>query len=92
MTNRQSGRTLQQMEQAPQNAIFIWPNSRLDYPRNLAKRIGRADLVIISREQISQQYFRGRRVTGVILGHAVEKLTELEIDELSRVILKKEEK
>lgn len=45
---RGSGRTTAQMRRAPANAVFIWCNVHLDYPRRLAKRLGRDDLTVVS--------------------------------------------
>jgi len=50
--NRQSGITTRQMLEAPENAIYVWPNSKLDYPNDLAKYLGRFDLTIISYTSI----------------------------------------
>jgi len=44
---RGTGRTSAQMREAPADATFVWCNGHLDYPRILAKRLGRDDLVIV---------------------------------------------
>ena len=46
---RGTGRTTKQMQDAPQGAIFVWCNNRASYARELARKIGRADLQIEPR-------------------------------------------
>ena len=67
---RQTGETTRQMEAAPQGAIFVWVNSRLDYTKALAKKLGRDDLEVVSPEWLSSDSWRGRTLTGVIVDHA----------------------
>jgi hypothetical protein len=45
---RGSGTTSSQIKNAPQNAYFVWRNSHLSYPRQLAVEHGRTDLTIIT--------------------------------------------
>jgi hypothetical protein len=45
---RRIGNTTKQMTQAPPSAAFVWRNEHLNYPRDLAKYLGRDDLLIIS--------------------------------------------
>jgi hypothetical protein len=47
-SDRGTGTTTRQIEAAPPNAIFVWCNRRLEYPRSLAGSIGRNDLRIVS--------------------------------------------
>lgn len=42
------GRTADAMAEADQGAIYVWCNSRLAYPRDLAKHLDRGDLRIVS--------------------------------------------
>jgi hypothetical protein len=46
--DRQSGATAAQMKDAPRDAIYIWVNNKLAYPRALARLLGREDLDIRS--------------------------------------------
>lgn len=67
---RLSGSTTRQMEDAPQNAIFIWCNSDTYYPKRLAEKLGRKDLRIKSPDWLDYGW-RGLYLSGVILDHAV---------------------
>lgn len=49
-TDRQTGRTSEQLATAPPGALFIWCNGHLDYPRALALKLGRDDLRVLSPE------------------------------------------
>lgn len=66
-----TGRTTRQMQTAPQGALYVWHNVRLGFPRNLARELGRTDLVIVSPLWLSngQQWF-GRVWPGVVVDHA----------------------
>jgi hypothetical protein len=46
--DRQTGRTTQQMIDAPPGAVFVWVSDDFSYPRQLAKKIGREYLLIKS--------------------------------------------
>jgi hypothetical protein len=49
---RQTGRTTNQMKEAPEGAIFIWVNAVLSYPKSLSKSLGREDLIIYSSKDL----------------------------------------
>lgn len=67
-----TGRTTRQMEAAPKGALFIWCNDSLDYPRDLARRICRTDLVIVGLSALENGActLRGRTFSGVGVDHA----------------------
>ncbi len=67
--DRGTGATTRQMRAAPQGALFVWVNSNLSYPRNLAADIGRADLRIVSPEGLQPSLY-GRRFPAVVIDHA----------------------
>lgn len=72
-----SGRTRKQMEKAPHNAVFVWPNGALRYPTDLAHSIGRSDLWIISPDRLRDRHrFYGRELGGVVLDHATRLSAE----------------
>jgi len=48
------GRTADAMSDAKQNAIYVWLNSRLGYPRDLAKFLDRGDLQIVSLSELER--------------------------------------
>ena len=68
---RQTGVTTRQMMEAPQGAIYVWPNSHLDYPRRLARHLDRLDLKIVSAGSVRFETVAGKRVT-MIVDHAAE--------------------
>lgn len=68
---RRSGRTTDQILTAPDNAIFIWCAFDVTYPKELAHQLGREDLTILGRQTLTTDYFRGKRISGLILDHAI---------------------
>jgi hypothetical protein len=70
---RGTGKTTRQMEAASQGAIFVWCNGQLSYPKNLAQKIGRSDLEIVSPSWLDGRVgYIGRKLSGVILDHAAD--------------------
>lgn len=65
-----SGKTTQQMQEAPYGALYIWVNGNISYPKALALHLGRGDLVIVSPTFIESGKWRGKEFTGVVLDHA----------------------
>jgi hypothetical protein len=47
VNTKQSGRTTQQMLDAPKGAYYVWLSQSLSYPRQLAQHLKRADLHIV---------------------------------------------
>lgn len=68
---RGSGRTTRQMLDAPKDAVFIWCNGILQYPRQLAVKHGRSDLHIVGPEWLEDYKYVGRPLTGVVVDHAL---------------------
>jgi hypothetical protein len=66
---RQTGVTTAQMTRAPQGAIYVWPNSNLNYPRRLADHLGRRDLKIVSAASVCFKMVVGMRVQ-MVADHA----------------------
>ena len=76
-TGRGTGRTTRQMENAPNEAIFIWCNQHLDYPKRLARELGREDLQIYSPGVLSDAHrFAGMEISGVVIDHAMPPPTD----------------
>jgi hypothetical protein len=72
------GTTTQQMRDAPHGALFIWPvDFSLDYPKRLARELGRIDIVVVSLGDLERPYakLQGRVWPAVVLDHAC-RLTE----------------
>ena len=69
---RQTGRTKQQMLNAPQGAVFVWVNHHIDYPRALAYNIDRRDLKIVAPSWLDQRNTRGHEFSGIVVDHAAD--------------------
>jgi len=67
-----TGITTRQMQQAPIGAIYVWVNNHLDYPRSLARDLGRSDLKIMSPNAVRLEKIRGKRGAAVVVDHATE--------------------
>jgi len=67
---RGTGKTTALMKAAPPDAVYIWCNSALEYPKQLAKKIGRADLRIVSPAWLSNRQWMGIELTGLVADHA----------------------
>lgn len=70
-SDRGTGRTTRQMQDAPRAAVFVWVNDHLDYPKQLAEKLGRADLEIVRPHWLSGGYWAGRELTGLVMDHAI---------------------
>ena len=70
MTDRQTGRTTKQMQDAPENAVFIWVNQHLAYPEMLAQGLGRDDLEIKPPSWLKERNTRAREFSGLVIDHA----------------------
>ena len=70
---RGTGITTKQMKEAPQDAVYIWANSDLHYPKRLAHELGRDDLKIERPSCLEdERFFRGWHPSAVVLDHAME--------------------
>lgn len=69
---RGTGRTTAQMKGALRGAVFVWVNHKLSYPRDLARKIGRDDLEIVSPDWLDRLGFAGRDLTDIVVDHAAE--------------------
>ena len=77
---RQTGRTTNQMLNAPSNSIYVWVNNHLDYPRRLAYRLGRSDLKIVRVDGLKDAVIGGHE--SVVIDHCAY------VDENIRSILR----
>lgn len=66
---RGSGKTRNQLLNAPREAVFVWANGHLDYPRRLAAQLGRSDIKIVSPDWVVDRRWVGTEMTAVILDH-----------------------
>jgi len=76
MHKRQTGRTTQQMQAAPQGAVFVWCNSHVDYPIALARALGRGDLAVYPLAWLEPINVIGRNLSGLVLDHATPLLSD----------------
>ena len=70
MSDRQTGRTTQQIADAPRGAVFVWCNSAIEYPRALAKKLGRDDVVVRPMSWLAPQNTDGHTFAAVVIDHA----------------------
>lgn len=71
--DRGTGRTSRQMQTAARGALFVWLNNHIDYPRHLAKKLGRDDLEIVRRGDLYPGHqLRGRTFTEIVIDHAAK--------------------
>jgi len=67
---RGGGFTKRQMEEAPKDAVYVWCNHCLDYPKHLARFIKREDLKIVPPDWITNERWQGQTLTGLVVDHA----------------------
>ena len=63
--------TAGQMQRAPRNAVYVWTDHHLNYPRQLAARLGREDLQIVSPSWLTQEKWIGQELSGIVTDHAI---------------------
>lgn len=78
---RGTGSTTKQIQDAPIGAVFVWCNAHVDYPKKLAKELGREDLKIVPRDWLDNRW-RGLELTAIVVDHAT-KLSDRECELLS---------
>jgi len=80
-SERQTGRTTEQMREAPRHAVYVWCNRHTDYPVELMRRLGRTDLVIVTPEKFC---FFSNHNTFIVVDHATV-LSEAQLEIVARV-------
>lgn len=72
---RRTGATTQQMREAPQGATFVWCNNGLDYPRKLARFLGRPDIDVRPLSALADDAYglRGLPPGLVVVDHAADR-------------------
>lgn len=70
LSGRGCGKTRQQLLDAPKGAVYVWPDGNTSYPTELAKKLGREDLRIVSPMWLTSGAWRGRRFSAIITDHA----------------------
>lgn len=70
------GNTTRQLRSAPQKAVFVWVNHSLHYPRDLARKLQREDIEIVSPDWLTDKRWAGREFSAIILDHAAHLTSE----------------
>ena len=68
-------KSVKQMQQAPQNAVYFWRNTEFLEAIRLAVTAGRDDLEIYGIDGLNNsqiEMFRGQRLSGVVVDHAAK--------------------
>lgn len=60
------------MLEAPIGAVYVWCNSRERYARDLARHLGRNDLVVQPRSWLQPLNVRGRQHEAIVVDHATD--------------------
>lgn len=82
---RGDGATTRQMQGAAKNALFVWVNSHFSYPRELAEKLGRDDLRIVSPSFFDNDRWRGQVFTEIVIDHAAY-LNDREFENYKRAL------
>lgn len=70
-TVRRAGKTTLQIRNAPQGAIFVWVNGHIEYPKAIARELGREDLDFKPLSWFRMENIAGRSGVKIVLDHAV---------------------
>lgn len=87
-SGRGTGSTTRQIQSAPKNATFVWCNEHFQYARDLARRLGREDVVVKPRSALSNHSLMGLNCA-VIVDHAlfdVKPVTAREYEALQYIL------
>lgn len=72
-SNRGTGRTTEQMKHAPYGAYYVWCNRHLNYPTDLARRLGRPDIRVVRPGWLRDGWQGVLLYPGdVVLDHAIQ--------------------
>jgi hypothetical protein len=77
---RGEGTTTKQIKNAPENAVFVWCNNHIEYPKRLALDLGREDVRVVRKDWILRpNNYKGMRLE-VVFDHAfkTERIRERE--------------
>lgn len=66
---RNDGTTTKQIKAATKSAVYVWSNTDLKYPIELAKSLNRSDLKIVSPYWLKDRRYLGLELTDIILDH-----------------------
>jgi hypothetical protein len=69
--SRGTGRTTQQILDAPHEAMFVWVHGAIGYPLRLAHKLGRDDLRIVGPDYFGAPGFTGGIPPAIVVDHAV---------------------
>jgi hypothetical protein len=74
---RGSGRTTQQLQAAARGSVFIWCSRDTHYPKMLAEKIGRSDLIIVGPSWLEHGWI-GVEISGLTIDHAAVEVLSAE--------------
>jgi hypothetical protein len=83
MTQRGTGRTTRQMQALRKGGYFVWLHSNIYYPRQLALKLGRGDIKIMSPEWVLNRRWEGLKLPDLVLDHAMHTVNFRNQSELS---------
>lgn len=69
---RGKGTTTAQMQNSPKGSVFVWVNGHLDYPKQLARKLQREDLRIVSPGWLADERWQGLEYPALVLDHACD--------------------
>lgn len=75
--HRGTGRTTQQMKAAPRFAVFVWCDRMLLYPKRLARKLGRNDLLIVSLQWVDATVLQSYSLP-VVVDHTARDMLSAE--------------
>lgn len=67
--SRRQGKTLTQIKEAPEGAIFIWCMNNTSYPEHLARKLRRKDLKIKPLDWLKKQNLEGKE--NIVCDHTI---------------------
>lgn len=68
---RGMGRTTAQIQALPKGGVFVWCNNKLEYPKLLAKKLGREDIHVVGPSWITNRDWRGMELKALEADHAI---------------------
>lgn len=78
-TDCQTGKTTQQLINAPKDSFFVWCNSDFHYPKQLCSKLNRPDIRLIGPSDIAYT-IRGLRVPVIIDHYAYHLVSDSDLD------------
>jgi hypothetical protein len=87
---RQTGRTTKQLQALKPNALFVWCNGHMVYPKLLAMHLGREDITIVQPDYVVSDKWKGLHFSEVVLDHAYHSCNKWNLKFQANLIVLKE--